>query len=114
MILIAPIVVGGGINPSPRCGATLPREERVKTRSSAQVNVNVRTRPGKNACCTIDYRLSTIDPSSRRLLGGLVASGLIGLAAYRRGSLSRSGVAGAMLTGTTIFAGGGLAPSALL
>lgn len=49
-----------------------------------------------------------------RLLGGVAASGAIGALAYRRGSLSRSGVAGAMLTGTTIFAGGGLAPAALL
>lgn len=40
---------------------------------------------------------------------GLVLSGLVGLAAYRRGSLSRSGVAGAMIVGTAIFGFGGLA-----
>ncbi|CAA9568188.1 MAG: hypothetical protein AVDCRST_MAG88-2086 [uncultured Thermomicrobiales bacterium] len=45
---------------------------------------------------------------------GLLASGAIGWAAYRRGSLSRSGVVGAMLVGTTIFASGGAAPSTLL
>ncbi len=49
-----------------------------------------------------------------RLVSGLVASGAIGALAYRRGSLSRSGVLGAILTGTTIFAGGGVAPAALL
>lgn len=49
-----------------------------------------------------------------QLLAGLAASGAIGALAYRRGSLSRGGVAGAMLVGTTIFSAGGLAPSALL
>lgn len=53
-------------------------------------------------------------PSASRVLVGLAASGAIGTLAYRRGSLSRGGVAGAMLIGTTIFSGGGLAPSALL
>lgn len=52
--------------------------------------------------------------TSRTILAGLAASGAIGLLAYRRGALSRSGVAGAMLTGTTIFAGGGAVPSSLL
>lgn len=45
---------------------------------------------------------------------GLAASATIGAFAYRRGSLSEGGVAGAILTGTTIFAGGGAVPSALL
>jgi len=38
---------------------------------------------------------------------GIVLSGLIALAAYRRGSLSRSGVVGALLVGTAIFGFGG-------
>ena len=38
---------------------------------------------------------------------GIVLSGLIAFAAYRRGSLSRSGVAGAMIVGTAIFGFGG-------
>lgn len=38
---------------------------------------------------------------------GLVLSGLIGVVAYRRGSLTRSGVFGAILVGTTIFGFGG-------
>ena len=38
---------------------------------------------------------------------GLIASTSIGLAAYKRGSLSKSGVVGAILTGTTIFGCGG-------
>ena len=38
---------------------------------------------------------------------GLVLSGLIGIAAYRRGSLSRSGVVGALIVGTIIFGCGG-------
>ena len=38
---------------------------------------------------------------------GIVLSGLIAVAAYRRGSLSRSGVAGAMIVGTAIFGFGG-------
>jgi uncharacterized protein (TIGR00297 family) len=38
---------------------------------------------------------------------GIVLSGLIAFAAYRRGSLSRSGVAGAVVVGTAIFGFGG-------
>ncbi len=38
---------------------------------------------------------------------GIVLSGLIAFAAYWRGSLSRSGVAGAMVVGTAIFGFGG-------
>jgi len=38
---------------------------------------------------------------------GIVLSSLIGFAAYRRGSLSRSGMAGAMVVGTAIFGFGG-------
>ena len=53
-------------------------------------------------------------PAPGRLLGGIAASGAIGALDYRRGSLSRGGVAGAILTGTTIFAGGGVVPAALL
>jgi uncharacterized protein (TIGR00297 family) len=45
---------------------------------------------------------------------GIVLSGLIALAAYRRGSLSRSGVAGALLVGTAIFGFGGWVWGALL
>src|SRR5579862_3862353 len=45
----------------------------------------------------------------RRLLFGLLFSGAIGLVAERRGSLTRSGAAGAVVTGTTIFGFGGLA-----
>ncbi len=44
----------------------------------------------------------------KRLLFGLLLSGGIGLAAERRGSLTRSGAAGAVITGTTIFGFGGL------
>jgi len=53
-------------------------------------------------------------PAPRRILGGIAASSAIGALAYRRGSLSRGGVAGAVLTGTTIFAGGGVVPASLL
>ena len=52
--------------------------------------------------------------AKHRFLLGLAASAAVGALAYRRGSLSRSGVVGAMLTGTTIFSGGGLVPAALL
>jgi uncharacterized protein (TIGR00297 family) len=45
---------------------------------------------------------------------GVVLSGLIAFAAYWRGSLSRSGVAGALLVGTAIFGFGGLVWGALL
>jgi uncharacterized protein (TIGR00297 family) len=41
------------------------------------------------------------------LLFGLVLSAVIALLAYRRGSLSQSGVVGAMIVGTVIFAFGG-------
>lgn len=42
-----------------------------------------------------------------RLLPGLLLSSAIGLLAYRRKSLTRSGVAGAIITGTTTFGLGG-------
>lgn len=42
-----------------------------------------------------------------RILPGLLFSATIGLIAYRRRSLSRSGIAGAMVTGTTTFGMGG-------
>jgi uncharacterized membrane protein len=42
-----------------------------------------------------------------RILTGLIFSSLIGFYAYRRGSLARSGVIGAVLTGTAIFGFGG-------
>ncbi len=43
------------------------------------------------------------------MLMGLVLSGLIGWLAYRRGSLTKSGVAGAVVVGTAIFGLGGWA-----
>lgn len=43
----------------------------------------------------------------KRLAPGLIFSSAIALAAYRRRSLNRSGVAGAVASGTTIFAMGG-------
>lgn len=43
----------------------------------------------------------------RRILLGSLFSSAIGFLAYRRGSLSRSGVAGAVITGTTTFGLGG-------
>lgn len=45
---------------------------------------------------------------------GLILSSLIGYLAYRRGSLTRDGVLGAILTGTAIFGFGGLVPGLLL
>lgn len=48
------------------------------------------------------------------LLVGLALSSIIGLAGYARGALTRSGVLGAVLTGTTIFGFGGLGPAILL
>lgn len=45
---------------------------------------------------------------------GLVLSLGIGLVAYRRNSLSRGGVAGAVITGTAIFGLGGFVPGLLL
>jgi len=44
-----------------------------------------------------------------QLILGLFLSSLIGLIAYRRGSLSRSGVIGAIIVGAAIFGFGGLA-----
>lgn len=49
-----------------------------------------------------------------RLVFGLVFSVLIGWLAYRRRSLSRSGIAGAVITGTVIFGLGGLLAGLLL
>jgi uncharacterized protein (TIGR00297 family) len=51
--------------------------------------------------------LTIVTPLIIRLLTGLIFSSLIGLYAYRRGSLARSGVLGAVLTGTAIFGFGG-------
>lgn len=48
------------------------------------------------------------------LPAGLAASALIGFIAYRRGSLTLSGLLGAVLTGTAIFGFGGLVPGLLL
>src|SRR5579864_7235222 len=45
----------------------------------------------------------------KHLLLGLLLSSTISLLAYRRRSLSKSGVAGAVITGTTTFGLGGLA-----
>jgi uncharacterized protein (TIGR00297 family) len=50
----------------------------------------------------------------RRFLFGLLFSGAIGWVAQRRGSLTRSGAAGAVITGTSIFGFGGLAWGATL
>ncbi len=47
-----------------------------------------------------------MSPSARLLLGFVISS-LIGYAGYRKRALSLSGVAGAMLVGTTIFVAGG-------
>ena len=60
-----------------------------------------------------DFQVSPL-PSPRAIATGLIASATIGTLAYRRGSLTGSGVVGAILTGTTIFAAGGAVPSALL
>ena len=49
-----------------------------------------------------------------RLALGLLISAAIGIVAYRRGSLSVSGIAGAILTGTAIFGFGGWIPGILL
>lgn len=49
-----------------------------------------------------------------RLAIGLALSAIIGVAAHRRGSLSKSGVAGAILTGTALFGFGGWIPGLLL
>ncbi len=48
------------------------------------------------------------------LLLGLLGSAIISIAAYLRGSLSASGVLGAIMVGTIIFAGGGLVWAMLL
>jgi uncharacterized protein (TIGR00297 family) len=53
-------------------------------------------------------------PNLAQLTLGLALAGLIALVAYRRGSLSRSGAAGAVLIGTTVFGLGGWAWGILL
>ena len=53
-------------------------------------------------------------PPPRAIATGLAASAMIGILAYRRGSLTKSGVVGAILTGTTIFSAGGAVPAVLL
>src|SRR5437762_13907770 len=45
--------------------------------------------------------------SKRRLIPGLILSSAIALLAYRRRSLNRSGVVGAVTSGTTIYVMGG-------
>lgn len=51
---------------------------------------------------------------ARRVAAGVGLSGGIGVAAYRRGMLTTSGIAGSMLVGTAVFAAGGLAWSAVV
>ena len=63
---------------------------------------------------THDPHFPPMLPSPSAILTGAVASGAVGFLAYRRGALSRGGMAGAVLTGTTIFAAGGAVPSMLL
>ena len=46
-------------------------------------------------------------PSPIRIVAGLLFSSIVSLLAYRRRSLNRSGVVGAMVTGTTTFGLGG-------
>ncbi|MDP9371796.1 MAG: DUF92 domain-containing protein [Chloroflexota bacterium] len=53
-------------------------------------------------------------PRPAVVAAGLAGSTAIGALAYRRGSLTRGGVAGATLVGTTILAGGGALPAVLL
>jgi uncharacterized protein (TIGR00297 family) len=57
--------------------------------------------------CDTRGEITTTASVSFRLLLGLLFSSIIGLLAYRRQSLSRSGIAGAVFTGTTIFGLGG-------
>jgi uncharacterized protein (TIGR00297 family) len=49
-----------------------------------------------------------------QIFAGFALSLLIGITAYWRGSLTRSGVLGAVLTGTAIFGFGGIVPGFLL
>lgn len=49
-----------------------------------------------------------------KLALGFILAALIGYAGYKRGALSRSGVAGAVITGGIIFGFGGLSGAALL
>ena len=58
--------------------------------------------------------LISTDQTLPRLIVGLVFSLLIGIAAYRRGSLSRSGVAGTVLVGTLVYGFGGWISGILL
>ena len=53
-------------------------------------------------------------PHAPRWLAGGLGSALVALIAYRRGSLSGSGAAGASVVGATLFAAGGTTPAALL
>lgn len=53
-------------------------------------------------------------PAPGTIAVSLAGSGAIGLLAYRRGALSRGGVFGALVTGTTIMSGGGPLPAGLL
>lgn len=58
--------------------------------------------------------MTDVHPIVVRLAAGLVLSAMIGSAAFSRGSLSRSGVAGAVLIGTTLFGFGGWLAGAML
>src|SRR5690242_13602045 len=51
---------------------------------------------------------------SMRLLVGLAFSSVVGVLAYRHKSLARSGIAGAVITGTLIFGLGGIVSGLLL
>jgi len=57
---------------------------------------------------------TALDAILVRLAIGLFVSAAIGILAHRRGSLTRSGVVGAMITGTLIFGFGGFVAGLLL
>lgn len=70
--------------------------------------------PGERHTFLSSDTQASLLPPPLAIATGLTASAAIGLLAYRRGSLTKSGVGGAILTGTIIFAAGGAVPSALL
>src|SRR5690348_16248533 len=76
--------------------ATLSQRQRLK-----KVEVNTAL-PNHRAA-----ELPRASNSGTKIGMGLILSGAIGLLAYRRKSLSRSGVGGAMIAGTTTFSAGG-------
>jgi uncharacterized protein (TIGR00297 family) len=86
--------------------STLARRQRLTKIDLNASNAIDATLPNHRAA-ELPGRTATSSISISKIAMGLMLSAAIGLLAYRRKSLSRSGIGGAMIAGTTTFSAGG-------